>query len=96
LNSNYKIDLNSRVVKNEEIISTDMDEETVMMSVELGEYYGVNPVGSRIWKLLDKPVLVSEICRTLQAEYDVQPGQCQTEVMEFVSKLLEKKLIVIK
>lgn len=87
------IDINSKIVRDNEIISSDMDEETVMMSIESGEYYGINPVGSRIWALLEQPHSVSEICDTLREEYDVKPAECQQDVLEFVNKLLEKKLV---
>jgi hypothetical protein len=89
------IDINATIEKKQEIISTGMDEDTVMMSIEKGEYYGLNPVGSRIWELLDQPRTVAWICDSLLAEYDVPAEECQRDVKEFVGKLVEKKLVKI-
>ena len=85
--------MNSKIVRDNEIISSDMDEDTVMMSIESGKYYGINPVGSRIWKLLEQPCTAFEICDTLCKEYDVKPAECRQDVLKFVNNLLEKKLV---
>lgn len=89
------IDFDTTIEKKQDIISSVMDDETVMMSIENSEYYGLNPVGSRIWELLDQPRTVAGICDILVEEYDVPAEECQREVKEFVEKLLEKKLVKI-
>jgi len=93
MNKEKTIQINSKIVRNNKIISSDMDGETVMMSIENGEYYGINPIGSRIWELLEHPVTLSEICELLLKKYDVDANQCQTEVLKFANHLFEKKLI---
>lgn len=40
------IDLNAKIVRNTEIVSSKIDSDTVKMSFEMGEYYGTNPGGS--------------------------------------------------
>jgi len=72
-----------------------MDNETVMMSIENGEYYGINSVGSRIWELLDQPRSILELTDLLLEEFDVPENECQQDVMEFVEKLVEKKLLIV-
>ncbi len=89
------IQMNSKIVRNHEIISSNMDEEVVMMSIQDGKYFGINPVGARIWKLLEQPRGVSDMCGILQEEYDVIPSECQQDVLEFLKELLEKNLVKI-
>ena len=89
------IDINATIEKKQEIISSGMDDETVMMSIQEGKYYGLNPVGSRIWELLAQPRTLARVCDILLAEYDIPAEECQREVVEFVEKLLEKKLVKI-
>jgi hypothetical protein len=95
LSTAKKITGDTKVVKNNEIISSDMDNEKVMMSIERGEYYGVNSVGSRIWELLETPVKVSDLCETLCHEYDVAPDQCNREVHSFLAEMIEKNLAIV-
>jgi hypothetical protein len=85
------ISLSSRVERNPELVWTDMDGETVMMSRELGQYFGLGGVGSRIWTLLAEPVTAGEICRRIAIEFDVDG--CEADVVPFLGKLLEVNVI---
>ena len=87
------IDLDSRIVRHQEIISCDLEGETVMMSINNGEYYGMNALGSRIWALLEQPRTGSEILKILIDKYDVSPEHCRKSVLEFLGKLKELNLI---
>jgi hypothetical protein len=89
------INTNTKIVRNNEIISSDMDDETVMMNIEKGEYYGINPIGSRIWELIETPRKVSNICEKLCEEYDVTQEKCNNDVMHFLNHMAEKKIITI-
>ena len=93
MESGKTIDLNAKMVRNREIVFSNMDSDTVMMSIEMGEYYGTNPVGSRIWELLEQPRTLAGICDILMAEYNVPAQECRRDVLEFVGQLFEKKLV---
>lgn len=87
--------MDSLLIRDNEIIFSDMDGETVMMSVERGEYYGINPIGSRIWGLLETPRTVSALCDTLSPDYDVTPEQCAADVLLFLNQLVDKGVIKV-
>ncbi len=87
------IDINAKIVRNEEIVSSSMDNDTVMMSIELGQYYGINPVGGRIWELLAQPRTAAVVCDMLMEEYNVPAEECRRDVLEFLGQLFEKKLV---
>lgn len=78
----------------EPIMHTDLGEKTVMMDLEKGNYYGLNPVGARIWALLEQPTSIQNVCARLQAEYDVEPDECERTVTAFVQDLLERGVLV--
>ena len=69
-------------VRNPYLVSADMDGDTVMMSIEQGEYFGLGGVGSRIWALLEQPVLQATIVFTICSEFDVDEATCQADVNE--------------
>lgn len=52
-----------------------------------------NPVGSRIWELMDGQRTVGQIVVTLIDEYDVEPERAQRTTVEFFTMLEEKKLV---
>jgi hypothetical protein len=89
------IRMDSKIVGETNIVFNEMDGETIMMSIENGEYYGINSIGSRIWTLLESPKAVSEICDTLLRDYDVTPEQCAQDVLHFLNKMAEKGVVRI-
>jgi len=85
----------SVISKNPQIISSKMDNEVVMMSVEKGNYYGLNRVGSEIWEKLTEPITVAGLCDKLMQEYDVEKEQCEREVMAYLEKLVTEGVILV-
>lgn len=86
------LDLSTRLVRDNSLTTAELDEEVVMLSLETSRYYGLNPIGSRIWELLAQPRTIAELCATLEGEYDVAPEQCEREVVALAQKLLDEKL----
>jgi len=67
----------------------------VMMSVENGEYFGLDPVGSRIWDLIENPIRIDSLVDLLLEEFDVSKEQCESDTFEFLNELREKNLLLI-
>jgi hypothetical protein len=95
LSEGIRIDTMTRVVQNREPVAVEVDRSVVMMSVEQGKYYGLEGVGGRIWKLLEEPRTVSELCAALQQEFDVDAEVCRADVVEFVTEMARERLLVI-
>ena len=55
----------SVVVATPHHVSADMGEEIILLHLENGLYFGLGNVGTRIWKLLQKPLKVREITSLL-------------------------------
>mgnify|MGYP003587377125 CR=1 FL=1 len=87
------MDQNAEIVRNDEIIFTDMDRDMVMMSVEKGEYYGVNRVGRKIFEMLERPMTVSEICQALCVTFNVSEEQCLKDMAPFLKQMADKGII---
>lgn len=90
-----QIKLHTTIRRNPELISTDVDGEKVMMSIENGEYFGLDSVGSRIWELIENPIKVESLVDILIDEFDVSKEQCEMDTLEFLYDLREKNLIFV-
>lgn len=90
-----QLTLDDVIVRNPDIISTDMESETVMMSIERGEYFGLNPIGGLTWSLLTQPSTVASLCAALCARYDVDEAECQTDVLRFIGALQQRGLVSV-
>jgi hypothetical protein len=92
---NPSISLDTIVRRADGLVSCDLDGETALMSVANGKYYGLDPIGSRIWVLLEEARPVAAMCALLVAEYDVELHQCQSDVLGFLNDLAQDNLIEI-
>ena len=79
-----------------DMVFSHIDDEVVMMSIETGEYYGLNPVASRIWELLEKPHTFDQLINLLMQEFDIDQAGCHNDVTEFLNRMIEKKLVIVK
>lgn len=77
----------------EGVVEAEIDGEIVMMSIEDGQYYGLNVVGSRIWSLIETPQSIDFICSELEKEFKVSKEQCNNEVISFLEQMKKNNII---
>lgn len=77
------------------MLASKIDNETVMMDVNKGEYYGMNQVASRIWELLETPHSLLQLQTILLSEFDTTEKACLEDTKAFIIQLLEKKMVRI-
>ena len=82
--------------RKKELLSSRMDQETVMMHPESGKYFSLNPVATRIWEMLETPMSFTQIVEILLNEFNVTPEVCNKETKEFVQTLIEKDIIEVQ
>ncbi len=79
--------------RNEQIIDGELDDNQVMMHLDKGKYFGLDPVAKRIWELIEEPKNIEEITVILLEEFEVSPEQCNEEVQDFLNKAIEFDII---
>ena len=90
------ISTESIVSQTEDIVANDIDDEKVMMNVEKGQYYGLDPIGSRVWELIERPIRVSELIDALAPKYDVDRETCERDVLAFLEELREDGILRVE
>lgn len=88
-----KIDPQTRISRNEDHVSSEIDGETVLMSIEKGKYYGMNDIGSRIWKLLAEPITFQDLHDTLVKEFEGDSEQIRIDTLHFLEGLKKEDLV---
>jgi hypothetical protein len=89
------ITLESRVVASDRQVSRTVGDEAVILELDRGAYFGLDPVGTRVWSLIQEPRAVHELCDTIVAEYDVAPARCQADVLELLARMRETGLVEV-
>jgi hypothetical protein len=90
------LDAASTVVVAHDVLSTELGAEHVMLNLRDGTYYGLDEVGSAIWKLLQSPVTVAEICDAILDTYEVDADRCRRDVVRLLTELVERGLVEIR
>jgi hypothetical protein len=86
----------SVIVATKDQVSCDLAGEAAILNVKSGVYYGLDPVGARIWNLVQEPRAVVEIQDAITSEYDVEPERCARDLASLLEKLLAEGLIEVK
>ncbi len=84
-----------RVRRIDDVLETDINDETVMMDIDQGRYFGLNDTGTRIWALLAQPIVIRDLCAQLAVEFDVPREQCEQEVFDFLGSMLTRGLLQV-
>ena len=79
-----------------EQVSCDLGEEVAILNLKNGVYYGLDPVGAKVWKLIQKPRTFNQIRDSLLAEYDVDPGRCERDLSALLRKLADQRLLDVQ
>lgn len=94
--SERRITTSAIVVIAADVLSSELGAEHVLLNLREGTYYSLEDVGGAIWKLLQAPVSVAEICRAIVDTYDVDPERCQRDVVRLLGVLCEHQLIELR
>ena len=85
--------LESTVTQSQDQVTADIDGQLVMMSIEKGEYFGLDEVGTRIWDLIEQPRSVDQLCSRLQEEFEIDNETCEKHVLGFLDNLSQLGLV---
>src|SRR5947208_10275991 len=84
--------LDSVVVQEDEPVAAEVDGEVVMLSERAGAYFGLDDIGSEIWRLIAQPRRVSDLCESLAQRYDADADTLIRDVTSFLDDLLARGL----
>jgi hypothetical protein len=88
--------MTGRVTVPEHVIVRQLGDESVMLDMARGCYFGLDPVGARIWQLLSQTSSFGEIVERLADEYDVTPEQAESDLVRFVDELTANGLLSVE
>lgn len=86
----------SVVVAVAEQVSSELAGETVILSLRDSTYYGLNEVGTRVWELVQTPMRVGAIRDLLLEEYEVEPAQCEADLLALLQELADRDLVTVR
>jgi hypothetical protein len=87
------VKLTDRVSVRPGVLSRQVGEETVILDVASGVYFGLNPVGARIWHLLSHGMTPAELSAVMSQEYETELAELERDVLKLAEELSARELI---
>jgi hypothetical protein len=84
----------SVVVASKDQVSCELAGEAAVLNTKTGVYYGLDPVGARVWQLVQQPRRISEVGEQIVAEYDVESQRCMSDIVALLEKLRSEGLLI--
>ena len=85
----------SRVRVNEGVLFQELQGEAVLLHLDSGMYFGLDPVGTRMWQLIAEQERLAEVASSIMAEFEVSEDQCAADLLALVAKLEQQGLVTI-
>jgi hypothetical protein len=90
------INLDTRINIPETVYTQEIGEETILLDTQGGHYFGLDPVGTRMWQLLRQHGALRPAYEILLTEYNVTPERLEADLLALTSKMVEKGLASIR
>jgi hypothetical protein len=74
-------------------VATEVDREVVLMNIGRGRCYGLGEAGSSVWRRLESPIRVDDLCRELMLEYAADADVLMKDVIALLEQMREEGLI---
>lgn len=77
-----------------QVMARTVGEETVILDLASGTYFGLDPIGARIFELLGAGRSLAQVCDAIEQTHEVARETLERDVLALAQTLHERKLIV--
>lgn len=77
------------------VLSRNLQGEEVILNLNTGIYFGLDPIGTRAWHLIHEHRSLRQVLDMLLEEYDVTEGSCAQDLLDLVAQMQKKGLVEI-
>lgn len=86
--------LHSRLAASPDAADSAVGEETVILHLKSGKFYGLDPVGTRIWALIKDGMRPDALCEQIAAEFDADLEIVESDTRRFLAELEANDILV--
>jgi hypothetical protein len=89
------MDLETRLTIPPQVMTRLVGDETVLLDLASGIYFGLDGVGKRIWESVADGSSLGQAADVIVAEYEVDEAEARADVLAFAKQLIERGLFVV-
>jgi hypothetical protein len=86
--------LNDRLKIANEVLTSKVGEEMILLNLQTGMYHSLNPVGTRFIELLNDASRLNDIHEALLEEFEVSTTLLASDLIRLSQEMLSKGLLV--
>ena len=77
----------------EQVVTRQVGDETVLLNLESGTYFGLDPVGSRFLELLAAEGALTAVIARMLEEFEVSEAQLEADLLRLAEEMLASGLL---
>jgi hypothetical protein len=77
----------------DDVIFQILDDEVVLLNIASSQYYGLDPLGAEVWKLLLEHRSTGVVVERLCAKYQVDPDTARSDLGALIQSLNQAGLV---
>jgi Coenzyme PQQ synthesis protein D (PqqD) len=81
------------VARSPSVVTAEVDGELVVMSIEHGRYFGLDAVGTEIWRRIEPPCSFADLIEALAADYDADRATIAAGVRSLLARMLAQDVV---
>ena len=93
--SPHRVTLDDQVQCSGEVLVQEVGGEAVLLDLASERYFGLDPIGTRIWQLLADAPSLQQVHATLCGEFDAPAERIQADLLALVQELAVAGLVEI-
>jgi hypothetical protein len=88
------ISLSDRVTVADDVLISNLQDESVILNLDSERYYGLDDVGTRFLSVLTTSESIEAAYDRLRDEYDVDPQVLRADLLALIEKLIDQSLLI--
>jgi hypothetical protein len=91
--SSHQIVDGTMISRSPSVLAAEVQGEIVMMSIEQGSYFGLDDIGSDIWKRIEQPCSFAALIDGLATAYDADRCTIVTDVRQLLDRMAAQDVV---
>jgi Coenzyme PQQ synthesis protein D (PqqD) len=75
------------------VLTAEVDGEVVMMSIEQGRYFGLDDIGSDIWRRIEPPCSFAALIDRLACDYEADRATIAADVQVLLDRMAAQDVV---
>jgi len=87
--------MDTKLTVPEDILVQDIQGESVLLNLDNSYYYGLDKMGTQMWRTLSGSESIQKAYDDLLARYDVEAGALRRDLFGLIQKLMDNGLLKV-